>query len=362
LSGLYARALECAEQAVALSRTGQDADVLALAEMERATALGMMDRLAESLRVLEQVAIPLSGAAGELWTQTLALDRATADHIRRGEFDRALADLKQGLALAHRLDDRYLAAVMIHNRGVLCYFTGSWQRARAHLVRANVMLQADRTMARAAQAAVWLGRLELATGRWEQAHQDLARGADLAERSGDVASLVIAQCTLAELELVSGNAEEARLRLEPLLSRTTSRESDLTEALALLGSAHLALGDVQEAEALVAASVTRAAATGLRCALADTLRLQALVAARAGRWKEALARIVAALTLARELAYPYAEAKARSVHAQLLLHQGNTVLAREQFAAARALFARLGERLYAEHLERASAGQGAALF
>jgi predicted ATPase len=362
LSQLYVRALECAEQAVALSRTVQDADVQALAEMERATALGMMDRLAESLRILEHVAIPLSGAAGELWTQTLALDRATTDHIRRGEFDTALADLKQGLALAHQLDDRYLAAVMIQNRGVLRYFTGSWQRARAHLVRANVMLQTDRTLARAAQAAVWLGRLELVTGRWRLAQQDLVRGADLAERSGDAASLVTAQCTLAELALASGNAEEARLRLEPLLSGTTSRESDLTEALALLGSAHLALGDVQQAEALVAASAMRAAATGLRCALADALRLQALVAARAGRWEEARGCSVEAVTLARELAYVYAEAKARCVHGQLLLRQGEAVLASEQFAAARALLARLGERLYADQLERVSAGQSAALF
>jgi hypothetical protein len=224
------------------------------------------------------------------------------------------------------------------------------------------MLQADRAMARAAQAAVWLGRLELATGRWEQAHKDIVRGADLAERSGDAASRVIAQCTLAELALVSGNAEEARLRLEPLLSRTTSRESDLTEALALLGSAHLALGDVQQAEALVAASVTRAAATGLRCALADALRLQALVAARAGRWEEAWARIVESVMLARDLTYPYAEAKARRVHAQLLLQQGDAAQASEQFAAARALFARLGEHLYAEHLDQADVGRVAALY
>jgi predicted ATPase len=361
MSGHYARALDSAEHAVALAREEQEPHLLALAEMEHGTALAMMDRLPESLSVFEQAAIPLSGAAGALWTQTLAVDHVTMDHIRRGEFDNALRNLKQGLALAQLLDDPYITAVVTLNRGVLRFFTGNWQRARAHLVRASVMLQVHRSITRSAQAAVWLGRLELATGRWERAQQDCARGTDLAERSGDVGSVIIAQCTLAELALVLGNAEEARLRLEPVLARTESRESDLTEAMALLGSAYLALGDEQQAEALVAASVTRAAATGLRCALADALRIQAMVAARAERWEDAWAHIVEAVALARELAYPYAEAKARNVYAQLLMRHGEAGRASEQFAEARTIFDRLGEHLYAEQMARASAGQGATL-
>ena len=67
------------------------------------------------------------------------------------------------------------------------------------------------------------------------------------------------------------------------------------------------------------------------------------------------------MALARELAYPYAEAKARNVYAQLLMRHGEAGRASEQFAEARTIFDRLGEHLYAEQMARASAGQGATL-
>jgi hypothetical protein len=50
---------------------------------------------------------------------------------------------------------------------------------------------------------------------------------------------------------------------------------------------------------------------------------------------------------------PYAEAKTPYVYGQLHAAMGEPDLARERFAAALAILNRLGERLYAEHIERA---------
>jgi hypothetical protein len=52
---------------------------------------------------------------------------------------------------------------------------------------------------------------------------------------------------------------------------------------------------------------------------------------------------------------PYAEAKARYGYGQLYAAKGESEPAREQYRAALAILDRLGERLYAEHVERALA-------
>ncbi len=62
-----------------------------------------------------------------------------------------------------------------------------------------------------------------------------------------------------------------------------------------------------------------------------------------------------AIQVAREVLYPYAEAKARYVYGQLHAAKGEPELAREQFEAALAICGRLGERLYAVRIERALA-------
>jgi len=52
---------------------------------------------------------------------------------------------------------------------------------------------------------------------------------------------------------------------------------------------------------------------------------------------------------------PYAEAKALYVYGRLHMAQGEPERARERFTAASAILDQLGERLYAEHIERALA-------
>jgi hypothetical protein len=53
--------------------------------------------------------------------------------------------------------------------------------------------------------------------------------------------------------------------------------------------------------------------------------------------------------------YPYAEAKALYVYGLIRAARGEPDRARARYDAAMAILARLGERLYAEHVERAQA-------
>ncbi|HEY7832108.1 MAG TPA: AAA family ATPase [Ktedonobacterales bacterium] len=359
-AGNPARQLASAEQAVVCARLTREAQLLALAETERSAALDMAGQREEGLRVLEDTAIPLQAAAGDLWSQTLALDRAAHSHLARGEFARAETCITQGLALARQVDDTYLVAVLTHVRGILRYHSGAWRRARIDLFEAVVVLRASGMPSRAVRAAVWFARLELARGNRERAIEDLHRAIALAERIGDMPALVEAHCALAEQALVAGHAEEARTLLLPLLAHSRYREADVSEALALLGWAALELGDAQQDMDFIAASVVQAAGQRLRCRLVDALRIRARLAGREQRWDAASASFEEALELARALPLPYAEAKVRSDYGQVLWQCGAHERAEEQYVAARRLLEQLGERLYALPLERALAECAAA--
>jgi hypothetical protein len=80
-----------------------------------------------------------------------------------------------------------------------------------------------------------------------------------------------------------------------------------------------------------------------------------LLALRHERWGDVAAALEESLALCRAMPYPYAEAKALSVYGQLYAARGEPERAREQYQAARAILSRLGERLYAERIERALA-------
>jgi hypothetical protein len=65
-----------------------------------------------------------------------------------------------------------------------------------------------------------------------------------------------------------------------------------------------------------------------------------------------------ALVRARSMPHPYAEAKLQYTYGRLEAARGNTSAALERFTSADFICARLGERLYAERIERETAALG----
>jgi uncharacterized protein HemY len=89
--------------------------------------------------------------------------------------------------------------------------------------------------------------------------------------------------------------------------------------------------------------------------LVQALRVSAQIAIRQQHWQEAASALEGIITRCQAMPYPYAEAKALYVYGQLHVARGEPAQARARFEAALAICARLGERLYAEHIERALA-------
>src|SRR5262249_2779533 len=143
-----------------------------------------------------------------------------------------------------------------------------------------------------------------------------------------------------------------RERLAPLLEDTGRERGQALYLLPYLAWANWDVGEQALAEAQVSEAIGRAQATGIRLALVDALRIQALLHIQQQRWEEAQARLEEALTSCRAMPYPYAEARALYVYGLLHQARGEPKRARERLKAAHAICARLGERLYAEHIVR----------
>ncbi len=353
LSGRYTDQLDAARRAVDLARIVEDQGLLALAETQRGSALDLLGHLAEGLRALEDQAIPLARAVGDPWTLAHALARAGKSYLLQGAFDVALRRAEEALAVAERLDDPEMIAFMLYKRGRVAFYTGEWDRARADIERAAGAIRRGKTTWWTSIILIGLGELCLSTGQWERASACAAEGLALGKQRGDLHALRRAHGLLAERELMEGHAQQVRARLEPLLDRPGQQEREVTELLPLLAQAYLDLDDVGQASALAASSVARATAANLRLVLADALRVQASVALRQRRWQDAVDALERALSLSRAMPYPYAEARALYVYGLMHQQKGEPEQARERLAAALTILNRLGEQLYAKHVERA---------
>jgi hypothetical protein len=126
---------------------------------------------------------------------------------------------------------------------------------------------------------------------------------------------------------------------------------------------------MEKASELVEKALARGSAARLRPALITALCVQARVYMEAGQrstrtsqarewWQEAEDALEEALAVSRDIGNPYAEAQVLYVYGLLRIGQGEHRLAHERLVAALAILNRLGDRLYAEHVERALAEIG----
>ncbi|HET7035868.1 MAG TPA: transposase, partial [Thermomicrobiaceae bacterium] len=161
--------------------------------------------------------------------------------------------------------------------------------------------------------------------------------------------------TLAEIEILTSHPAEASARLVPLLDRPDLQECDVTTLLPVLAWARLELGQLDEAAAAVEQALGRARPEGMRLVLVETLRVRALIALRQEQWDAAAGSLAEGLALAREISYPYAEARLLCLDAALRARRGEPAAARERLEAAGAIFARLGARCDAEQVNKALA-------
>jgi tetratricopeptide (TPR) repeat protein len=349
--------LAAADRAVHLARAAADDHLLARALMRRGSALCVLGRLDEGCQVLEEEAIPLLTALGDLSVLAAAVSNVADGYLRKGEMEKSRAFAERAVEIGEQVGDPLWTWV---ERGHTAFARGDWKQARVDFEQAAVRARQVGTVRGAPYALIFLGQLDLAQGKLDAAFPSLQEGIALADRNRDPQAFESAQRTLAEHDLLEGHPQAACSRLEPVLEGSDRENSHATDVLPLMAWTALDLGDQALAASVVTQAIAHARGEVDRLVLVDALRVQAMLAMRQSRWQDAEAALAEALTLARAMPYPYAEAKSLYVYGQLYAAQGEPVQAREQYEAALAICGRLGEDLYRPHIERALAALGLA--
>jgi tetratricopeptide (TPR) repeat protein len=242
-------------------------------------------------------------------------------------------------------------------RGDVAFVRGEWAEAQAHYEQATALGRESGGIFGVGYPAFGRGRLALARGQQETASKLLAESTALAERSHDLRLLRLMQQTQAEAELLGGHGEVAHARLIVLLDQADQEELGVTLFLPLLAWAALDSGDLARCEELLFACLRRAQAQEALTVVPEALCVPARLERRRERWARAEEALEEALALCRSMRYPYAEAKTLYAYGLLRVQQGQAQQSHERFTAALVICASLGERLYAEHIERALAGR-----
>ena len=351
-AGQYSEQLAAAEQAATFARASGDDYILTTAQERRAAALLALGRLEETCRALTNEVIPASEATGNLWTLITAHDNLAGAYDFLGDYQQARASLEQAIALDERLGDPAEMAYLLYGRGLNAFALGEWKRARPDFERAATLVGLTGQFWYATYPPHGLGLLCLAEGREEEAAHYLTQALTLAEQNHDMQALCCVQGPLAEWDLLSGRPEAARVRLASLLDAPGLMVSYSRESLSLLAWAYLELGEVDQAQALLAQVLRTARQARMVPALVQALRVQALVLSKEERWEEAERALEEALTLCRGMAAPYAEAKTLYAAGLVSHNKREFEPARQRFEGALEICTRLGERLYARHIEQ----------
>jgi tetratricopeptide (TPR) repeat protein len=321
-SARYSEQLAAAERACAYAQQAQDIQLLARAKASYGLALAYLDRKDEAIAWLE-------GALSLLHVSDLQNYAAKAQV--------STPQIEHSHLLPEML---YLLAM--HARG-----DGDWDQSLAHLELARSLLDQATNAWILAQVLVGLSAVKLFRGQVGGAH-DLEEAHRLIEHPFIEQWIAI---ILSECELVHGDATAAAARLEPLLE-----EPDIFTDYVLIGMGWAALeSDPGKAAALIEQGITFARSSQSQRGLTDGLRIRVLLAMRQKQWQAAEQALEEALQVSRSMSFPYGEAKALYVYGLLHQAKGEPEQAHERLEAALLILSRLGERLYAEQVERALA-------
>jgi predicted ATPase/transcriptional regulator with XRE-family HTH domain len=351
-TGAYLAQLAAAERAARLWGELGDARARADALLLRGIALRVLGHWQEGLVVLEET-VKEAREAGALYVCAHASYHMGYSYLQSGEWEQAAASIEVALDLNRQAGNQMFSGSSLFLQGLLEYHKGDWAAARHWFEQAQRHYAHSSREVTRAYAPIGPGLIGAATGDLEEGVRYLQEAISICQDEGVPFILHRVQREMAEVELLLGRTAEARMRLQPLVE-TPGFEAynDVTPLLPLLAWACIELGDDSQAEALLERAAPQAEAQRHYLALLDVLRVRGLLCIQQQRWQEGQEVLNQALTLARGMPHPYAEAKVLYASGCLEAARGDPARARQLFTAGLAICTRLGERLYAERIER----------
>lgn len=341
--GNYTASADAATRAAEIARSAGDKRVLADALRHLATARGMVGRYAEGASAIEE-SIALAEEIGDDTALPVSLNNIGHGHLVLGELEQSRIYRERALRAAERVGQQAWIGAATATLGQTQYYLGDWEQARRLAEEALSILQSLGPTWYVAYPLLYLGTLDVAEGRWESAARRLQEATEVASRSRDLQALWWAAVPQTELDLANGRVREAIDRLEHLRDMPDRVGRDSVFTLPYLALAYAEAGEIDTAETVVFEAVDRSTEMQARLYLVDALRVQGILRARRSNWLAAQHVLDEALTLARSMRYPYAEARILYELGLVARGQGDVPEARHRLQAALVIVKRLGAR------------------
>lgn len=362
LGARHSDAVAVASRAIEAARTCGDEATLSACYLRRGISARCLGESESGYRDLHTAA-SLAELAGARKTLARALTAIAVAHHYNGELTRADAHFDRVLVLASELGDDEVLSRAVCNRGASALWLGEWKPALSRFEQARELGRRGGSAVCEATALISRATLLIASGRHEQASVDLERALALGARTGNLDVIRNATGIQAESDIRTGRPERALNRLLPLLDRPGLREWQVTDIMPVLAEGYFASGMVGAACRTADGAVARARAADHTLALADALRVRALVVAAEPQRSVATECLDEAFGLAQSMKAPYVEVRVRATAAGLATRRRDLATARRERSRADAVFEELRADVVAtvDHTDvnRPSGGCGA---
>jgi tetratricopeptide (TPR) repeat protein len=350
--GQMPEALASIDRALELAHCEGDDSTLVFAGMRRGTVLALLNRPQEAREALQQ-AIPLAEEHGDLHTLAYILYNLCDLCLDEGR----LREGKQYGARVLELNERRQAGPgergnALAEMGWAHFLLGEWQEARQCHDRAVQLARTDPPTWFTPFPVFARGVLYAALGDESTATTDLQSALEAAEAVHHLETLQNARRALAERELLAGRPEAAYALLEPGVAEGAQRANRL---LPWLAWALLGLGRHDRAEETIAQFLQDASTRAHGVDLSEAQQIAGMIASSRGQWERAERSLLNAITLARDIACPYTEARGLYRLGRIYSQKGERGEAREHLKDALRVFQRLGARPDIERTEQALA-------
>lgn len=338
VQGRYGEALTAAEHATALARQAGDRGVEAEGEVTRGSALAKLGRWNEGLTVLNE-AVADAEKASDLFSACRGLQWISSIYLARGDLDTSRERMNAARVLGERMDNQRQVATTLTGLAVNAFVRGDSTEAGGLAQRAVAIMQRLK--------GYWLPVLRsahisllFAPGEWEAMPGALKECINLSE-SLEGLSGIRAQRLRVEEDLLAGRGEKALALVESLQDRQ-ELQGDESEVRWLLAWALLDAGNEVAAERVILTHEEEATRDSLRLHLVLWRRVHGMLHVHRREWSDAELCFRDALTLARAMPYPYAEARTLEERARMWIRRGEGRQAVESLDAARRLFDGVG--------------------
>jgi len=338
--GRYDEALRAYDAGIALARPHEDEAPGVLAELELACS-GLRFRVGdyEDAVAWAERAGAHAEAAGDRRSLAHAhYLRGTALAVGLGRGDEA-GSLRAALAAFEELEDHVGSGNALNNLGIVDYYAGRWDDARAHWRRSREEKRRAGDVVSEAIGANNEGEILSDQGKVDEAIALFEEALRVHRAAGYAVGAAVDLANLGRAAARAGRFDEAHARLEEALAafREMGSQSFVQETSARIAEARMLAGEHREAYAAATALLAEAESPVLRALLERVAGYAALQNRDPEAARQHLKR---SLADAREAAAPYEQALTLQALAELARREGRDAAGPE--AEARELFERLG--------------------